>query len=130
MEPNRERIAEWVAELRSGKYTQIQKRLKSPEGHCCMGVACEIYAKHHNMTFSQVMELVSHHANVLPQPVAEWFGFSNYNPIFKFEGEWRSAGHLNDVGKGRAFEGPGVPFNSIADAIEQTYLNEDTRKVS
>lgn len=32
----------WIAALRSGKYTQDVKRLKTEKGHCCLGVLCEV----------------------------------------------------------------------------------------
>ena len=33
---------EWLERLRSGEYEQIQGRLRSDDGYCCMGVLCEI----------------------------------------------------------------------------------------
>lgn len=38
----------WIAALRSGEYKQIQRRLKSSEGFCCLGVLCEIVGKDQN----------------------------------------------------------------------------------
>lgn len=32
-----------VAALRSGTYKQIDGRLSNRQGHCCLGIACEIY---------------------------------------------------------------------------------------
>lgn len=32
----------WIAALRSRKFTQTTKRLKDDTGHCCLGVLCEI----------------------------------------------------------------------------------------
>lgn len=32
----------WVKALRSGRYNQIQGTLRNSEGHCCMGVACQV----------------------------------------------------------------------------------------
>jgi hypothetical protein len=34
----------WIEALRSGKYHQVKTSLKTEEGHCCLGVACEIAA--------------------------------------------------------------------------------------
>jgi hypothetical protein len=34
--------AQWVTALKSGKYTQAKGALRTPEGHCCLGVLCEI----------------------------------------------------------------------------------------
>lgn len=37
----------WIAALRSGTFKQTQQRLKTPDGHCCLGVACEIWKETH-----------------------------------------------------------------------------------
>lgn len=39
-------ITEWVAALRSGAYPQTPGCLQDPTGFCCLGVACDIAAKH------------------------------------------------------------------------------------
>ena len=33
---------EWVKRLRSGDYDQTRGQLKNSEGHCCMGVLCDV----------------------------------------------------------------------------------------
>lgn len=35
----------WVEALRSGKYKQTTDELQDGNGHCCLGVACEVYEK-------------------------------------------------------------------------------------
>lgn len=35
----------WVDALESGEYQQVQKRLRTPLGHCCLGVLCDLYHK-------------------------------------------------------------------------------------
>lgn len=45
MDPNKlkpEFKSKWVAALRSGKYTQAKEKLRSPDGFCCLGVACDL----------------------------------------------------------------------------------------
>jgi hypothetical protein len=32
----------WVKALRSGEYKQIEERLHSDEGYCCLGVLCDL----------------------------------------------------------------------------------------
>ena len=32
----------WVAALRSGDYTQAKRYLRTDDGHCCLGVLCEV----------------------------------------------------------------------------------------
>lgn len=38
---NPEIKAQWLKDLRSGEFTQIQSRLTDGEGYCCLGVLCE-----------------------------------------------------------------------------------------
>lgn len=33
---------QWIEALKSGKYKQTRKVLGNTEGHCCLGVACEV----------------------------------------------------------------------------------------
>lgn len=37
----KEFAAKWVAALRSGEYKQCDGQLASPNGYCCLGVACK-----------------------------------------------------------------------------------------
>ena len=41
----RENRAAWVAALRSGDYKQARVALQAINGHCCLGVACEVMEK-------------------------------------------------------------------------------------
>lgn len=34
--------AKWVEALRSGKYNQTRSCLKNLDGHCCLGVLCDV----------------------------------------------------------------------------------------
>lgn len=35
-------LKRWVAALRSGDYAQVRGYLHTPEGFCCLGVACDL----------------------------------------------------------------------------------------
>ena len=85
------RLKEWFAALRSGKYKQGTGMLCYADagGHlhyCCIGVACEVYAKYHP---KEKWEINQSNANmtfcgedaVFPQKVAKWFGFTVVNPV-------------------------------------------------
>jgi hypothetical protein len=39
---NPEMKQKWIEALRSGKYQQIDGQLGSRDGHCCLGVLCEV----------------------------------------------------------------------------------------
>ena len=43
--PNRENIRKWVDALRSGEFKQARKALRTSDGFCCLGVACEVYRR-------------------------------------------------------------------------------------
>lgn len=42
---NQEFKQEWMAALTSGEFTQTQGALRTTEGYCCLGVACELMAR-------------------------------------------------------------------------------------
>lgn len=42
---NPEVKARWVAALRSGEYRQAQSALRTKDGHCCLGVLCDLFSK-------------------------------------------------------------------------------------
>jgi hypothetical protein len=105
----------WVRALRSGKYKRGQSYLarKSKRGvlrHCCLGVACELFAKEHRLkriidtdgvtSFGPEQE-----ASFCPERVTKWLGLTN--PRGEFDED--SLVRVNDSGGS---------FRAIADLIE------------
>lgn len=43
MKVRKKDIRKWVEALRSGEYKQTIGELQNNVGHCCLGVACEIF---------------------------------------------------------------------------------------
>ena len=43
MKIDKKDIRKWVRALRSGKYRQGQGQLQDCIGHCCLGVACDVF---------------------------------------------------------------------------------------
>jgi len=41
--PTKQQIKKWVRALRSGEYSQTTGQLQDDRGHCCLGVACEVF---------------------------------------------------------------------------------------
>ena len=39
---NPELKAKWLEALRGGTYTQAREKLRTDEGHCCLGVLCDV----------------------------------------------------------------------------------------
>lgn len=123
----RERMAELVEVLRSGKYKQAFTRMRG-KGNCfCLaGLMCELSElgtwdgndKSSNRNF-----LLHGEKDVWrcapPRKVINHFGFhtkdltSEYPKIF-IDGNFKAVIEINDIDK--------LSFNAIADLIEQTYL--------
>jgi hypothetical protein len=43
----------WVDALRSGKYQQTDSALEDANGHCCLGVACSLFADEMGLSISE-----------------------------------------------------------------------------
>ena len=108
----------WVAALRSGKYEQGRRTLRSIENkYCCLGVLCDLYVKANP---SAVWKLAGTyyeiHSNggVLPENVIAWAGVKNSvggTFISPNESEPISFIDANDILM--------YNFNQIADLIEK-----------
>jgi hypothetical protein len=115
--------AEWVAELRSGKYKQGRCVLRSSDNKfCCLGVLCNIHAKHHPEFASKQNNVVQDEClsgdynfeyggeeQLPPEEVYKWAGLSGDASV-KLEGTFDTLYNHNDSG---------VSFKKIATAIEK-----------
>lgn len=98
---------EWVAALRSGKYRQTRAYLRTNEGFCCLGVACDLMAPETWETISgSVYSFRGNDAN-LPKEVARKLNLT-------YEAEDR----LTVLNDDKAYT-----FNRIADYIEENRGN-------
>jgi len=110
--------AEWLAALRSGEYEQGQDALRHNGKFCCLGVLCDLAAKHGVGRW----ELSAHFHDgdcvaddVLTDKVREWAGLDQVNPILEIlDSQERlivePIAELNDRG---------IPFTVLADEIEK-----------
>ena len=106
----------WVAALRSGKYTQVKGALHFKGGHCCLGVACEVYDEYMdgpgwqgdtNDAASYMGEISS-----LPSEVQEWFGLmSSGGAVYRPDSTCIETNLI-------AMNDNGFSFEKIAQAIE------------
>ena len=109
-----------VEALRSGDYEQGKARLKSGNKFCCLGVACDLYAKHERPESGWHLEddigwtFLGLH-DLLPKEVMIWLGFATSNGMGKSKSSL-SLDYLND--RGRSFE-------YISDVIE----NEEVKLI-
>jgi len=112
-------IAEkWVAALRSGKYKQGRRQLRSGDSYCCLGVLCDLAVKEgvikceRSLTFDAVLYGDELEKAYLPCQVITWSGMKNafgrLNKVYLNE----DLANMNDRG---------CSFEEIADAIERHY---------
>ena len=114
-----ENAKNWVTALRSGEYSQCQGSLRRGDSFCCLGVACDLYAKEHTDGFwftreeTNSVEFDSRtgvRSGVLPECVKDWLGMRTNTGIYE-DASGKNLPHLNDNQK--------WSFNQIADFIEQ-----------
>lgn len=109
----------WLNALRSDKYVQGTGFLNGPDGHCCLGVLCDlaeqagmvegVYDKATGVTwYDDSMDLI-------PDSVRIWAGLDSHNPVMHMgNGEQVSLADLNDGWIGGPWS-----FAAIADVIAE-----------
>ena len=123
-----ENAKKWVAALRSGEYKKTKHRLRDEKGFCCLGVACDVYAKEtgegkwkkHFARF--LFELDTQSTTDLPYVVMAWLGLSDNSGRYP-EGRLglvRAKGpFLASTDTSLSIENDtGMGFSEIADVIE------------
>jgi len=102
----------WVKALRSGKYTQGKDYLKSEDGHCCLGVLCELAREEIPLRIEKLSEgtYFDDEMTVLPSNVKVWAGMRSSVGNFLPEVGLKSLAEKNDAG---------ATFKEIADIIEE-----------
>lgn len=128
---HKERIKLWIEDLRTTKAKQAKGYLKTKDGYCCLGRACEVYKKETgkgewkktgigDIWFSaNGQELPPHKSFAfLPQEVYRWFGFHT----IEFEdGDFDDPiGVTNNNDEGNSFKW-------IADKLEKFFLAKPKR---
>jgi hypothetical protein len=126
----------WVDALRSDRYAQTTDALRWDDGHCCLGVACDVYREAtgsgqwvtDGKTWTFVINLepygTEEEVSELPETVAEWFMVDYFmtNPVVDVPARPddpmsgltpRALSTLNDEG---------TPFTEIADLIERQLI--------
>lgn len=118
------RVRTYLAALRSGEYLQGTGRLRCENKFCCLGIACEVFAKENPVATwkpSGLFHFSAFYANeeswnhyLLPPEVAAWFGFPTEDPALT--PSFNATG-CNDVA--------GISFAEIADLFEAKFLSDD-----
>ncbi len=73
--------AKWLNALRSGKYKQGTRALRSKDKYCCLGVLSDLYAKENGKRWKHNrlndVWLMEEENGILPRPVLEWAGLTD-----------------------------------------------------
>lgn len=101
----------WVAALRSGEYSQGKHALRTDEGFCCLGVACDISGLgewNERLGFEWEQDGEGYEEqSLLPNHVMEWLGLTSHD------------GTINDMTTLASKNDKGWTFAEIADVIEE-----------
>jgi hypothetical protein len=79
----------WIEALRSGEYEQTHGKLKLGNSFCCLGVACDLYAKqfpeavwHDNKFMPNKHQYMTYSGFSLPNVVMDWLGLAASNGLY------------------------------------------------
>ena len=109
---DKKQFKKWIEALRSGAYSQTRGTLQDKEGHCCLGVACELFIPEG----SKFRGIGNYLYGILPsdQPkVPRWLCALNRDSMLRLNGTGLTS--LNDNMK--------MNFNEIADILELVYVH-------
>jgi len=113
---NTTRIKLWYDELFKAKDQTIEC-LRDEQGRCCLGVACDVYARE---TGDNCWEedcgyyKFDGESDTLPEVVRKWYGFDKNDPELNHDGELKPASSLNDAER--------LNFRQIAKCVKNTHL--------
>lgn len=119
---NKKVKAKWLEALRSGKYKQTKSMLMNPttNGHCCLGVLCDLYAKEVGGSFDENGQFHDNKGNVgdgtPPDDVVKWAKLPDENPSVK--GKYSKLGSVIDISLAELND-DGRRFSTIANIIEK-----------
>lgn len=111
--PTRKEAQQWADALRSGKYKQTTGQLQNAKGHCCLGVACDIFIPKQK----QVRNAKGYLSGSMPdeqEEAPQWL--RDMNILFDKDEVSISFTKLNDVKK--------FTFDEIADIIELIFVHK------
>lgn len=120
MNPN---MAKWSAALESGEYKQTSSYLRDKDGFCCLGVACDVYAKETGLGKWDNEDGATHFyflgkRATLPLEVSSWLGIPDRlgDPQLVVNSRARTIVQLNDEDR--------LTFREIAKILRQNFDKE------
>ena len=118
---------QWVEALRSGKYEQDKGQMRSDDGYCCLGVACDISGlgewsgDEGDPAYTYGTD-EDQHDTALPEPVKDWLGVESevvtLPEKIAFIDDRDGTGAFNTNALDSANDN-GASFKQIADVIER-----------
>ena len=86
---------QWVKDLRSGDYSQVEGTLSDGEGYCCLGVLCEQAVRAGVIEKTATPDGVRYGTETefswgaLPDPVVKWAELESVDPVVSFVDEYQ-----------------------------------------
>ena len=121
---------QWLKDLRSGDFAQVEGTLSDGEGYCCLGVLCEQAVNAGVIEKTPTPDGVKYGNETefswgaLPQPVIDWAGLESPDPMVSglisyedMEGETYTEDTLEHLSSWN--DEHHRDFNAIADLIEK-----------
>lgn len=115
MKMPKERIRQWINDLRSGKYKQTRHALQDAHGFCCLGVLCKIQVPLYAVDFytGHLLESFPEQRNgAFDWIVAIDDDFENHTGVLLSQ--------FNDASR--------LTFLEISDLLESVYILNEGRK--
>jgi hypothetical protein len=128
-------MRKWVEALRSGEFNQTKYVLHDDVGYCCLGVACEVYARETGKgSWGELVcstdgsqegyVFMNSGTTTLPEEVSKWFGIKSRtprNPEILVDEKKVMVATLAELNDGTA-EISRKSFDEIANIIEKSWL--------
>lgn len=126
MKYSRIMVQKWIDALRSGEYTQTRRSLQDKKGHCCLGVACELFIPKSEQVRGTTGFLKggypSDQKGVAPTWLNDELDYSIVRDFENFTGVELIT--LNDEGLGFGEDLPPLTFDEIADLLQAVYIED------
>ena len=126
---NKELVKLWVEALRSGKYQQVQYKLREkPEdggGHCCLGVLCEVAKPMLSLEGTKELEDYLDNRGYPPKEILKLLGQDIEIEDAKYQYisvQMKDGGFILVLSLNDSYN---MTFDQIADLLEQTHLRGD-----
>ena len=114
---------QWLYALRSGEYTQGHNKLRTDDTFCCLGVACDLFAKANPTEgrWSGNEFVTAENGNLcasLPRAVADWLGMKRVDGAPHLQTGYAKYGNASGQNLVQDNDARRHTFDEISDIIE------------